>query len=80
MDGHDRAGNNIKENTYVDASGHTRTEKQPLIELEAHGIGNYKPFGNEKRSSYPTENSIRAEHSLPQRVAYEPAYIAETHD
>jgi hypothetical protein len=78
MDGYDRKDDNIKENAYTSVGG--KTEKQPLRELEAHGIGNYQPFGNVKRATYPTENSIRAEHGLPQRVAYEPEYIAETHN
>jgi len=80
MDGYDRKDDNIKENTYIGVGGKTKTEKQPLRELEAHGIGNYQPFGNPKRTTYPTENSIRAENGLPQRVAYEPEYISETHN
>ncbi len=76
MDGYDKPSGNKKLNTYTRTDGKTRTEKSELGELEAHGIGNYAPRGNSKRSSYPTENSLRAEHHLPLRVAYEAAYAS----
>jgi RHS repeat-associated protein len=75
MDGYDKSLGNKKVNTYTDVNGKQRTEKAELAELEAHGIGSYSPKGNNKRSSYPTENTIRADLSLPIRVAYEPAYF-----
>ena len=80
MDGYDGKDDNYKENTYTSVGGVTKTEKQPLREQKGLGIGKYQPFDNTKRKNYPTQNSIRDEHGLPQRVAYEPAYIAGIHN
>jgi len=74
MDGYDRPNTNMKLNSFTGVNGKTFTEKVSLGELEAHGIGNYTIPGNAKRTNYPTENSIRREHKLPVRVAYNPAY------
>ena len=59
-------------NTYRGPDGKDVTEYAPLEELTAHGIGSYGTRNsNTKRDSYPTENSLRSEHNLPVRVAYE---------
>jgi hypothetical protein len=58
-------------NTCLGPRGRGHWEKQPLEELENYGIGRFNRPGSDKRSHYPTENSIRAEHGLPKRRAYD---------
>jgi hypothetical protein len=71
FDGASAPSNQNGINTYLGPDGRGHWEKQSLEELENHGIGGFARPGNLKRSSYPTENSIRAEHHLPARVAYD---------
>jgi hypothetical protein len=57
--------------TYIGNDGRGHYEKQPLEELYNHGIGIYSSRPGGTRSVYPTENSLRAEHGLNSRVAYD---------
>lgn len=56
--------------TYIGYDGQGHYEIVSKEELYTHGIGGWQRLANAKRSSYPTENSLRAEHNLPKRVAY----------
>jgi len=58
-------------NTYLGPKGRGHWEKQRLEELANHGIGRFSRPSSDKRAHYPTENSIRAEHGLPARRAYD---------
>ena len=61
-----------KMNSYTTSTGQKATEWVGLEELTAHGIGNYgRRYVNKRRDHYPNENSLRREHKLPVRVAYE---------
>ncbi len=63
--------NQIGINTYLgyDRQGHY--EKIRLEELYTHGIGNFRRPTSSKRKYYPTENSLRTEHGLLPRRAYD---------
>ena len=58
-------------NTYLGYDGQGHYERQPLEELYNHGICLFKRPASSNRSEYPTENSLRAEHGLLSRAAYD---------
>jgi len=78
MDGYDVPSRINGANTYLRTDGQGRVEIVEMGELQAHGIGGNAPPATPKRNVYPTENSIRKEHGLPPRVAYEAAYMSGT--
>ena len=70
MDGYSSPREKQYTHSFTNRYGQREQERRPIEEFYATGLSGYNRPSNKKRSSYPTENSLRRERGMKIRISY----------
>lgn len=70
MDGYSSPRDKQYTHSFINKYGQKEQERRPIEEYYATGVSGYNRPSNKKRSSYPSENSLRRERGMKPRVSY----------